>query len=107
MSSSRLGENVRPGALVISRPIWAWYPSGNRRHSISTVVLVEGIRTPKWRVIMGPFRHRVGRQSRGNTRDLLRLNIISMNQKGFEMNDTMTLAERADALEHRMMRELD
>src|SRR6516162_1003506 len=55
MSSSRLGEKVRPGVLVISRPICAWYVAGNSRHSISTVVLVEGIRTPKWRVMLGAF----------------------------------------------------
>jgi hypothetical protein len=55
MSSSRLGEKVCPGALVINRPICAWYAGGNRRHSISTVVLVDGIRTPKWRVIGWAF----------------------------------------------------
>src|SRR2546422_10757330 len=53
MSSSRLGEKLPP--LDLRRPTWAWYVAGKSRHSISTVVFVEGISTPKCRVISVRF----------------------------------------------------
>src|SRR2546422_145461 len=53
MSSSRLGEKLPP--LDLRRPTWAWYVAGKSRHSISTVVFVEGISTPKCRVISVGF----------------------------------------------------
>src|SRR5712664_3916822 len=53
MSSSRLGEKL-PAPLDMSRPTCAWYVGGRSRHSISTVVFVEGISTPKCRVTSLP-----------------------------------------------------
>src|SRR5437773_9135061 len=108
MSSARLGENVRPGALVISRPICAWYVGGSSRHSISTVVLVEGIRTPKCRVMLQAFPDGLACQTSSEYRQFATVRNQSTIRKDTRgMNDTMTLAERADALEHKMMRELD
>jgi hypothetical protein len=49
MSSSRLGEKLPP--LERRRPTCAWYVAGKSRHSISTVVFVDGISTPKCRVM--------------------------------------------------------
>src|SRR2546428_11157903 len=52
MSSSRLGEKL-PAPLDMRRPTCAWEVAGKSRHSISTVVFVEGISTPKCRVMDG------------------------------------------------------
>src|SRR4029453_8019993 len=52
MSSSRLGEKL-PAPLALRRPTCAWNVAGKSRLSISTVVFVEGIRTPKCRVMLG------------------------------------------------------
>src|SRR5262249_61000593 len=51
MSSSRLGEK-EPAPLDLRRPTCAWYVAGKSRLSISTVVFVEGISTPKCRVML-------------------------------------------------------
>src|SRR5215813_10574899 len=51
ISSGRLGAKGVVSSLP-SRPTCTWSVGGSRRvYSISTVVLVEGIRTPKWRII--------------------------------------------------------
>src|SRR5262245_49339461 len=50
MSSSRLGEKLPP-PLDLRRPTCAWQVAGKSRHSISTVVFVDGISTPKCRVM--------------------------------------------------------
>src|SRR5262252_468547 len=51
ISSGRLGEKGVLSPLP-RRPTCTWSVGGsNRLYSISTVVLVEGIRTPKWRII--------------------------------------------------------
>src|SRR5262247_3777176 len=52
MSSSRLGEK-EPAPLDLRRPTCAWNVAGKSRLSISTVVFVDGIRTPKCRVMCG------------------------------------------------------
>src|SRR5262245_61801295 len=51
MSSSRLGEK-EPAPLDLRRPTCAWYVAGKSRLSISTVVFVDGISTPKCRVML-------------------------------------------------------
>src|SRR5436190_5899066 len=53
MSSSRLGEKLPP--LDFRRPTWAWYAAGSSRHSISTVVFVDGISTPKCRIMISEY----------------------------------------------------
>src|SRR5437879_1848145 len=58
MSSSRLGEKL-PAPLDMSRPTCAWYVGGRSRHSISTVVFVEGISMPKCRVTSLPRAGRI------------------------------------------------
>src|SRR5207247_5084658 len=62
MSSSRLGEKL-PASLDMRRPKCAWYVVGKSRHSISTVVFVEGIRTPKCRCLR-VFSRMVGEYTR-------------------------------------------
>src|SRR5215475_15876434 len=64
ISSGRLGEKGVLSPLP-SRPTCTWSVGGSRRlYSISTVVLVAGIRTPKWRIIA---RHLLGTE-RNNAR---------------------------------------
>src|SRR5215510_12189785 len=54
ISSGRLGAKGVVSPLP-SRPICTCSVGGSRRvYSISTVVLVAGIRTPKWRIIARP-----------------------------------------------------
>src|SRR5215470_2843269 len=54
ISSGRLGAKGVVSSLP-SRPTCTWSVGGSRRvYSISTVVLVAGIRTPKWRIIARP-----------------------------------------------------
>src|SRR5919205_475446 len=63
ISSGRLGEKGVLSALP-SRPTCTWSVGGSRRlNSISTVVLVEGIRTPKWRIIARPPGNREGKRT--------------------------------------------
>src|SRR5439155_14837078 len=54
ISSGRLGVKG-VGSPLPRRPTCTWSVGGSRRlYSISTVVLVAGIRTPKWRIIARP-----------------------------------------------------
>src|SRR5215510_13359128 len=60
ISSGRLGEKGVLSPLP-RRPTCTWSVGGSSRlYSISTVVLVEGIRTPKWRIIARPPGNREG-----------------------------------------------
>src|SRR5262245_38565000 len=57
ISSGRLGAKGVVSSLP-SRPTCTWSVGGSSRlYSISTVVLVEGIRTPKWCIIAQPPGH--------------------------------------------------
>src|SRR5439155_19451730 len=59
MSSSRLGEKL-PAPFDLRRPTCAWYAGGKSRHSISTVVFVDGISTPKCLVMVGEYTRSAG-----------------------------------------------
>src|SRR5260370_23478205 len=108
MSSSRLGEKVWPGALDSSRPACTWYSGGSSLpNSISQVVFVEGMRTPKCRVMGRNLSRRGGETILATVPLVCYLRRSQLHGRTTRMNDQMTLAERADALEHRMMQELD
>src|SRR5438132_9113838 len=62
---------------------------------------------PKCRVIWGPFLTGFACQTSSEYPRFATVTDQSINRKDPEMNDAMSLAERADALEHKMMRELD
>src|SRR5262245_10889085 len=64
ISSGRLGEKGVLSPLP-RRPTCTWSVGGSSRlYSISTVVLVEGIRTPKWRIIARPPGNREEQRTR-------------------------------------------